>query len=55
MVNYEEVRAKLTYNELKKFDSAEENKKGTRLRITQKNFYDKELLLDFFSNNKTEN
>ena len=46
MVNYEEVRAKLTNNELKKLDFAAKNKSGTRLRMIEKNFENKELPLE---------
>ena len=48
MVNYEEVRAKLTNNELKKLDFAAKNKSGTRLRMIEKNFENKELPLGIF-------
>ena len=42
----EEVRAKLTNNELKKLDFAAKNKSGTRLRMIEKNFENKELPLE---------
>ena len=44
----EEVRAKLTNNELKKLDFAAKNKSGTRLRMIEKNFENKELPLGIF-------
>ena len=43
MKNYGEVRVKLTNNKIQNLESAAKNKAGTTLRITEKNFQDKEL------------
>ena len=43
MANYEETRVKLTNTRLNKLKFASKNTTGTTLRITQKNFQDKEL------------
>ena len=43
MVNYQEVKSKLTNTQLNKFKSPGKNKKGTILRIHKRNFQDEEL------------
>ena len=42
MANYEEARVKLRNAQLNKLKSAAKYKAGTTLRITKKNFQDKE-------------
>ena len=48
MVNYEEVRVKLTNTQLIKLKFAAESKNGTKLRTTKKNFQDKELFYGLY-------
>ena len=48
MVNYQEVRVKLTNTQLKKIKSAAKNKTWTILRIYKKNFDDEELPHELF-------
>ena len=48
MENYEEARVKLTNNKLNKLKFAAENKTGTKLRITKKNFQNEELPYKLF-------
>ena len=48
MVNYEEVRVKLTNTQLNKLKSAAKNKTETTLKVTTKNFQDHELSHELF-------
>ena len=43
MASYEETRVKLTNTQLNNLKSAAENNHGTTLRVTKKNFEDKDL------------
>ena len=52
MANYEEVRVKLTINQLKKLESAAKNITGTTLRIIKKNLRDLELSHELFLTEK---
>ena len=49
MVNYQEVRAKLTNTQLNKLKSAAKNKTGTILRLNKKNFESEELSHELFT------
>ena len=55
MVNYQEARVKLTNTQLKKLKSAAKNKTGTILRLTKKNFEDKELPHELFLTTRQTN
>ena len=48
MANYKEARIKLTNTKLNKLKSPAKDKKVTTLRITKKNFQDKELPHELF-------
>ena len=48
IANCEKARVKLTNTQLNKLKSAAENKIGTTLRITNKNFHDEELSPELF-------
>ena len=48
MVNYEEVRVKLTNTQLNKLKSTAKNKTETTLKVTTKNFQDHELSHELF-------
>ena len=48
MVNYQEVRGKLTNTQLNKLKSAAKDKTGTILRLNKKNFEDEELPHELF-------
>ena len=48
MVNYEEIRVKLTNTQLNKLKSTAKNKTETTLKVTTKNFQDHELSHELF-------
>ena len=48
MVNYQEVRVKVTNTQLNKLRSVAKNKTGTILRFNRKNFEDEELPHELF-------
>ena len=52
MTNYEEATNKLTNTQLKQLKSAAKNKTGTTLRITKKNFQEKEFSHELFLTTK---
>ena len=48
MANYEELRVKLTNTKLKKLKPAGKSITGATLRLSKKNFHDKELAHELF-------
>ena len=48
MANYEELRVKLTNTQLKKLKPAGKSITGATLRLSKKNFHDKELAHELF-------
>ena len=48
MLNYQEVRIKLTNAKLTKLKSAAKNKKGAKLILLKENFEDEELQYELF-------